>query len=384
MRRKILFISHSSNLYGAERSLATLVNSLSGSEEFDVYLALPSHGKLEGILTIDRSRLFVVPYVDWIYRNRFIAQTLAIPGLVFNTLVALLYFSKFKQIKPDIVYTNTLATPFGFILSLMLKCKHVWHVREFVHEDMNYQFSIGTRLSLKLVDRSDAVIFNSNSVMNKFKPYLTLNNTYVVYNGIRFNPDNYIKPERKYSDCVEKSGDTNLYIIGTVKKGKGQLDAIMALGILRENGVNVRLHIVGGGKQSYRERLEKIAADLNVSDRITWHGLVDNVVSYLRDAAVLLVCSKAEAFGRIAVEAMACGTPVIGTGSGGLPEIIIDGTTGSIYEPGNHMELAGKVTKLLADRNQYLNYSLNAFKYIKDMFDIDNYVDRISQLLLDT
>lgn len=384
MPKKVLFISHSSNLYGAERSLATLANSLSKSDEFDVYITLPSHGKLEELLEIDRNRLFVVPYVDWIYRNRFIAHTLSVPVIIFNTIVALLYLNRFKDIKPDIVYTNTLATPFGFILSLMLKCKHVWHVREFVHEDMNYQFSIGTRLSLKFVDKSDTVIFNSNSVRNKFRPYLRLNNTHVVYNGIRFNSDNYIEPEKKYSDCVEKADNINLYIIGTVKKGKGQLDAIMALSLLRENGAKVRLHIVGDGKQSYRERLKKIAAGLNVSDRITWHGLVENVVSYQQDAAVLLVCSRAEAFGRIAVEAMACGTPVIGTRSGGLPEIIIDGTTGSSYEPGNYRELAEKTANLLANRDQYVNYSLNAFKYIKDMFTIDDYVGQISNLLLDT
>ena len=70
----------------------------------------------------------------------------------------------------------------------------------------------------------------------------------------------------------------------------------------------------------------------------------------MNTADVVLMCSRREAFGRVTVEGMKLGKPVIGTRSGGTPEIVQDTETGFLYAPGDAQELAARIGELYANR----------------------------------
>ena len=72
-------------------------------------------------------------------------------------------------------------------------------------------------------------------------------------------------------------------------------------------------------------------------------GYVENTLPLIRGADVLLMCSRYDAFGRVTVEAMKLGKPVIGAKSGGTTELISEGFNGLLYTSGDHMELTGKI-----------------------------------------
>lgn len=108
-----------------------------------------------------------------------------------------------------------------------------------------------------------------------------------------------------------------------------------------------RLVLVGDGPE--RPRAEEEARRLGVARGVTFLGERDEVESLLPGADVLLLPSESESFGLAALEAMACGVPVVGTRTGGLPELVEDGVSGHLCEVGDYRCMAAFVGGLLAD-----------------------------------
>ena len=80
----------------------------------------------------------------------------------------------------------------------------------------------------------------------------------------------------------------------------------------RGGAVPARLELLGGGDPDYRARCEALAAAAGVGDRVRFRGHLEEPLAAVARAQVALMCSPAEAFGRVTAEAMSCGLPVIG------------------------------------------------------------------------
>ena len=116
---------------------------------------------------------------------------------------------------------------------------------------------------------------------------------------------------------------------------------------LRDMGISAELLMVGETlDQKYHDQLRGLVQRHNLVDRVTFHGHSDAPIALMNSADVVLMCSRREAFGRVTVEGMKLGKPVIGTKSGGTTEIIEDGRTGLLYEPGQAEELAKRISFL--------------------------------------
>lgn len=110
---------------------------------------------------------------------------------------------------------------------------------------------------------------------------------------------------------------------------------------------SARLLMVGEGPE--RTVAERVAADLGVSSRVTFVGAITDVERVLASADAFLLPSDGESFGLAALEAMACGVPVVGARAGGLPEVVTDGVDG-ILEPVGAVEAMGaRLAALLAN-----------------------------------
>jgi N-acetyl-alpha-D-glucosaminyl L-malate synthase BshA len=120
----------------------------------------------------------------------------------------------------------------------------------------------------------------------------------------------------------------------------------------------VRLVMVGDGPD--RSSAEaKLKASL-YSDDVQFLGSQDSAEQILPAADVFLFPTNAESFGLAALEAMACGVPVIGANAGGLPEVVQDGVTGRLLAPGDTDNMASAVVDILSDRNKYKEMSAAA------------------------
>lgn len=110
---------------------------------------------------------------------------------------------------------------------------------------------------------------------------------------------------------------------------------------------SARLLLVGDGAE--RVRLDAIASSHGVAERLQMTGAPDDVTSYLAAADVVAVPSRNEGMGRVLVEAMALGLPVVATAVGGIPDVVTDGECGRLVEPEAPEALAAALIELGRD-----------------------------------
>ena len=113
-----------------------------------------------------------------------------------------------------------------------------------------------------------------------------------------------------------------------------------------------------------------------MEDRIHWLGAVDDPRPWYRAAWVLVLASESESFGRVLVEAMGSGTPVIATTVGGIPEIVRDGQEGLLFSPGSSEQLANAIKKLLKEESLRMRLAQAAFRRA-DSFGLDLHIQNM-------
>ncbi|MCP4151102.1 MAG: N-acetyl-alpha-D-glucosaminyl L-malate synthase BshA [bacterium] len=199
-----------------------------------------------------------------------------------------------------------------------------------------------------------------------------------VYNFI--NPK-FFNPSMRPPDCQKRKEKTVLLHISNLRAVKRPLDVIeifhgihSAIGSQRD----VELRIVGEGPMEYemRELVEKLGIEAHVK----FLGVRSDIGSIIACSDMVLLPSREESFGLIALEAMACGVPVIASRVGGLPEVIDDGRSGYLFEMGNTAEAAEKAVKLIMDRELLKKVKKEALKDANEKFDMHKIVDQYEEL----
>lgn len=128
-----------------------------------------------------------------------------------------------------------------------------------------------------------------------------------------------------------------------------------------------RLLLVGDGPD--RTECEKLCRELNLCDSVHFLGKQDALVEILTAADLFLLPSQSESFGLSALEAMACGVPVISSSTGGLPEVNIHTETGYIAEIGDISRMARYAVDLLTNESKHARFAKNARDRAVEVFD---------------
>jgi N-acetyl-alpha-D-glucosaminyl L-malate synthase BshA len=129
------------------------------------------------------------------------------------------------------------------------------------------------------------------------------------------------------------------------------------------------LVMVGDGPD--RVHAEAQARDLGVQDKVFFLGKIDAVAPLLAGADIFLLPSSTESFGLSALEALASGVPVVGSNTGGLPEVVRDGETGFLCEVGDVEAMAGASIGVLRDRARWHAMSTYAARDARERFSLD-------------
>ncbi len=142
--------------------------------------------------------------------------------------------------------------------------------------------------------------------------------------------------------------------------------------------VPARLLLVGDGPD--RSLAERLAGSGGFADRTTFLGNVASIETILPVGKLFLLPSDAESFGLAALEAMACGVPVIGTDAGGLPEVVQNGSEGYLRPVGDVDGMAEAALTLLRDREKWDHFSRNARRRAVEVFPASAIVPRYREL----
>jgi N-acetyl-alpha-D-glucosaminyl L-malate synthase BshA len=142
--------------------------------------------------------------------------------------------------------------------------------------------------------------------------------------------------------------------------------------------VDARLVLVGDGPE--RPRALKRAADLGLRDDVLFLGRHGSVEEILSCADLFLLPSESESFGLAALEAMACGAPVVASRAGGLPEVVVDGVTGYLLPVGAIDEMAEAGVRILSDEAHAKQLSEAARALTVERFSAEAIVPRYEAL----
>jgi glycosyltransferase involved in cell wall biosynthesis len=137
-----------------------------------------------------------------------------------------------------------------------------------------------------------------------------------------------------------------IVLVGERKTAKGQHDAVAAVGLLAQAGIELDLELIGRGEPGFDGELREHAHRAGVASRV---HMVDFSADHLRRVAtadVVLMCSRSEALGRVTIEAMKLARPVIGAAAGATPELIRHEWNGLLYQPGDAPALARAIDRL--------------------------------------
>ena len=141
--------------------------------------------------------------------------------------------------------------------------------------------------------------------------------------------------------------------------------------------IDVKLILVGDGPE--RSALEKISRESQYRNNIYFLGSLKSTKEVLNISDLFFLPSSTESFGLSALEAMACGVPVISTKTGGIPEVVIDGESGYLSEVGDVKEMSSNAIEILSNENKLLLFKENALKQAMK-FDVKQILPRYEKI----
>jgi glycosyltransferase involved in cell wall biosynthesis len=204
---------------------------------------------------------------------------------------------------------------------------------------------------LTTLRNADAVVSVSGALKKKMADNgVDSAKIHVIYNGVdrgKYRP-------RPRDDCRDRLGIApdvpTVVFVGNLKPVKGLDTLIAAVSILRDRRADVRLHLVGRGPLEPDLRRMATEAGLGQSVRFEGERSPEEVARWMNAADVLCLPSVNEGVPNVLLEAMACGTPVVASGVGGIPEVVEPGKCGYLLVPGDPEALATALDKTIAAR----------------------------------
>lgn len=342
---KTAFIFNESKIIGGgEISFLDLISE-SRQQGIEPVAFVPAHGEVQERLTRLKIQTVISPFPK-ITPARPIESHKA-----YKLLAGLL-----AQIKPDIVHVNGARSMlYAGTAARNSNIPCVWHVRVIERD------KILDRIRARL---ATGIVVNSKAVMESLKPFLPDDKkTTVIYNGLDIDTI----ASAQAIELRKEFAFPNAPVIlgaGRLTPWKGFHDLILACAALKAENIPHSCLIVGDAlpdEKGYEKSLKKLVADLGLTN-VKFAGWRDNLYAIMKSSDLFVLPSHGEPFGRVIIEAWACGLPVAATDEGGPKELITHGTDGILVQPGNIEQLADTIAELLADAGLRLRLAEQALK----------------------
>lgn len=333
----ILFVTHYSGLYGANKSLLALMGLLKEKYSVNPVVLLPSIGQMCAQLEKVGITYKVSHYYWWVNYNHGVFQWLLNKRkqIVNLTRVGDLC-NLFKDDTIDLVYSNSICVNVGFFIAKRLGVPHIWQAREsLVQYSLSLPLFLSKRIWASPVNRKYLLI--SDYMMTYYKPFLPNERMARVYNGV----DLPLGVQRIKENCI--SSRLKIACVGVLCDQKNQMELLRALSILMKRGVESEVWLVGAEKKEYADRLHGFVSQSGLDEMVHFTGHMDNVYPILEEMNLGVVTAHDEAFGRTTVEYMLMQMPVIVSDSGANAELVDQGVTGEIYPLGDVEALANAI-----------------------------------------
>lgn len=330
-RLRIVYLGHVARLSGGELALSRLLPAL--HDDVDPLVILAEDGPLVAVLREAGVPVEVLPLAVAardVRKDEVGTALSSLRGAWLTACYAVRLARRLRQLRPDLVHTNTLKAGFyGSIAGRLARVPVVWHVRDRIADDYLPARAVWlTRSALALLPT--AVLCNSQATLGTIGPGATRSG--VVASPVVYDP---------YETAMlvpQHVGSFVVAMVGRLAPWKGQELFLRAFARAFPMGAE-QARVVGSamfGEDDYAASLATLVAELGLGPRAQLVGFTDQVEWELARADVLVHASLTpEPFGQVVIEGMAAGLPVIAADAGGPAEVITSGTNGLLVPMGD-------------------------------------------------
>ena len=267
-----------------------------------------------------------------------------------------------QKVNPSLIHANGFDLSRSFAMAAgSLGIPYITHVRFPVEPE-------GARWVLRGLPKPAAFIFNSRAMQDRLWPdvvkYAPQSLPYTVHNAVDMDSFTFAPwPEEP---------PYRIGIVANFAPFKRHEDFLRMAAEMVRSRQDLEFWIVGDDTEGSGRRmvLEQLAGELDITSYIRFLGHRSDIPDIMRQLHLLVVPSQFEPFGRVVIEAMACGRPVIGSRDGGIPEIIEDGKTGSLVEVGDYVGFSRAALDLIDNNELRENMSRNSIEAVQRRFSI--------------
>ena len=382
--KSILFIHQSAELYGSDKTMLYFLSELDKTKYLPV-IVLPFDGPLKTELEKNNIKVVIAPVLK-LYRKMFTPKNLIKffkeykEGV--NTLDELNKEYDFK-----LVYSHTLAALIGIIFAQKRSIKHLWHVQEIIAKPKIFNLAFKRLLSLK---SNHKVVYDSIATMNFWingNKNLTAKSE-AVWNGIEtsnlptFSNEEKVAVRKDFFLC--QNDEIVIALVGRINSWKGQQLLLHAFALLSKTHKNIKLVYLGSAppnQEVFEIDLKSKIREFHLEDRVVIIPFQKEITKFWNSIDIAVVPStEPEPFGMVVIEAMLAKKPVVASNHGGPTEIVVDATTGFLFEPNNHESLAQALEKLIQDKQLGATFGEKGFERVLDTFSLKSHVTHFEKI----
>jgi glycosyltransferase involved in cell wall biosynthesis len=384
-RINILYISHSSSLYGAEQSLLLLLKELDRQRFFPV-VVLPREGPLKQAIEMLSIPVEIVPSLaPWLTRRRrllkFLHHLAIIPFIIFSIWRLRSIINHYEI---DLIHSNSLVVIEGGLAAWLLMLPHIWHAREILNDASPHNFLFGPCRALSIIlSLSDVVIAISGAVADCFYQCRNTSKITLVHNAVSIQLSNF-KPNVATRVREQLGVRPKVPLVAKVTNltpVKGCEDFVLAAAQVHKVIPEAVFLLVGGTPYpKYQQKILDLIAFHKLESCFFLTGFRNDVLDIFGAIDLAVLASSYEPFGRVVIEAMLAGRPVVGTAVGGIPEIIVDGVTGLLVPPASPSSLAQAIITILQNPELACRMGASGQARAKEYFSSERYINEIQKI----
>lgn len=360
---------------GAAKCLVELAQGLE-KRGVDVLVAVPCHGNMETHLREKRIKyVYIHEYHAWYTSEKHIGNHFYLKR-VLNIIPIIKAIYLINKEKVDVIHENALTAYTLARAGEICKKPVVWHIREFMEEDLNIWF-FDKKYSARILNKCSVFLAISKAIKDKWDKLID-KPVSLVYDGVPVN-DYYIERQKPSVEKFSTVNKVRLLIYGRIVPNKGQLFFFEGIERLVKNGYkNIEAIWAGQIEDSdYYDRIYQFQEHNDIGEYCHYRGEVKDIKGLLAETDIVCVCSQSEGFGRVTVESQMAGCIVLGANTGATPEIIHDGINGYLYENNSLEDFSDKLCYIVDNLDSAKEVAMVGQEEAVAKYSVDTNVENV-------
>ncbi|MHB8843599.1 MAG: glycosyltransferase family 4 protein [Nitrospirota bacterium] len=377
-KTKILYISHSPYINGAEICLLTLLKYLNKSQ-YEPVVIFPSDGPLVDEIKQLSINTYIVPQERWLkYPFDNFLKDVDIQSRV-RQIVDIIDKESIR-----IVHTNTSVVYEGALAAKMRNIPHIWHIHETLEDHPELKPIIPlTVIHWAIAYLSDAIITPANMVKQQFLNVIEPSKLHTIYNGIDSRQFENVEGASLRAELGLADDDIIAVSVGGLTERKGYVNLLQAAALARQQNRSIQFVWAGPASDESLHDFVTKAQEWDVQDTVHYLGFRKDAPLIIKGADMFILPSMNEAFPLVILEAMASSKAVIATDCGGVRECVIDGETGFIVPVNDSAYLANRINDLVNDKTRMKEMGEKGYIRFKERYTADLFAKRFEQIYSD-